>query len=285
MNYINHLGKSIFSGWETLTSLIIGKNTLSDELSTLLEETNQLRQALEKKTGKVFLQYAQRAEQQLKDDGQTAAHRLLELNGSYFQDPLSLLKQAWDAAIKAIEELFQGTVIQTREDLKEKYHIFQSSNRTKETQLIQAYFNLEEERSTCQEALKKQISQTTESCIEERKQKLQKRKEALCGTFYEDPTGLLDQAWKKYIRAVQSSASNTEKLLKSYQQLEQKRKLIDVELSILHENTNTSSSFSKRSIEILAENAITERLKEIEQQIKLKQHPSIDMHPGLGNDF
>ena len=276
---INTFTNSIQNGWETLKSFVVTK-TKPNELNALSEEAYLLREALAIKTGGTFSKYIDKAQNQLGLDRQEAANRLLELNGAYYKDPLSLLKRAWDAAVKAIEELFGSVVIQTRKDLEEKHNNFQSSNRIKEAQLIEAYFNLETERNTCRETLKETIGTQAKSSVTI----LAQKKQELCGAFYGDSNGQLDKAWKKYTAALGTSDPNAEKLLKAYEGLEKKRKVIDIELSILEEQTNPSSDFSKRSVEVLAEDAIRERLKEIEKKI-CPIHPIISMHPGLGDNF
>lgn len=258
MNYINNKIHDLISV-EQNKSLI-----------SLREETKQLRSALSQKTGETFENYLIQAKEQIDQKHKMYKARLLELNGAYYQDPLSLLKRAWDAAVRAIASLLGGATT-TREKLEEQNKALLGTNRTEIANPIDEYFKLEKERNACIELLQQTLF-LRQGSLDKRKNELEARQLELCGHYYADPKGLLDQAWRCY------SAAGQETELKTYQQLDQERQWIEIQLSILQKG----ASSHENPIFALAQQNMENRLQELEktiEQISLK-----NLHPGTSAD-
>ncbi len=158
--------------------------------------------------------------------------RLIQLNGQFYEDPASALKQAWDEVIA-----FQPT-IRIREDI-DAIITFDATTQP----VIETYLGLEAERNRVEDNLRKITEWETatpigaasvnEQLISQRKMLLQ-RKDELCGPNHFD--GLIDVAWQNYQR------SHDETALEKYQELDRERKNIDAQLFYCEQHIALSAS-------------------------------------------
>ncbi len=97
---------------------------------------------------------------------------------------------------------------------------------------------------------------------------LETRQQELCGNYFKDPNGLLDQAWSKYVQAEANSSTDANSLLEAFTKLDEERKQIDAQLFKINQHLMISPS-PERSFEKLTEVAIS---KEIKTLTELKTH-------------
>jgi hypothetical protein len=175
---------------------------------------------------------------------------LRELNGSYFQDPQSPLKQAWDALVTKVSD----TRLHHRSDLDA---LLEQTNECVDARsCINKYLLLETQRDTSEAILKKIISiqkngpnasYITRS-LEGQRNVLKGRQKQLCGNFYEDPASLLDIQWKAYQEALRVSSPEATSLFNAFQTLDTERKEIDSSLYFLDQQLSLAATSEEQPL-------------------------------------
>lgn len=191
---------------------------------------------------------------------------LRTLNGKYYQDPQSSLKQAWDTLLEKVP--LTGQHVTLRPDLDSCMRALEDTQTTVSMNAkssIHNYLLLELKRDISEAFFKTIVSiQKNEPVaadpLLEKKKVLENRQKQLCGNSYEDSLSLLDRAWKQYKQAYEECNPNADVLHSSYLVLEEERKTIEAELFFLEQqlllsptphNTLTSLLEIQRQIEFL----------------------------------
>lgn len=222
----------------------------------------QLENALLNPTGQDFQKLKEQTAQLLKEEKQKCLNDLAKLNGSFYEDPLSQLKQAWDTLVSTILSLFR-IEIKTRGDIDNL-----RLNNTAYT--VQKYLKLETTRDGIEKRIKEIISiekasngaDSVENPLLEEKNRLIQRKEELCGN---NNNGLLDTAWKNYKNATTDTSST---LFTTYRHLDEERRVIDAKLFACNEQIALEASQSE-TIESLTITSIKEEIKSLKEQEKI----------------
>lgn len=166
----------------------------------LLPKTEQSRQreslqaALNDKTGAVFQAQLAETTTLLQKEKQRCIDELHRMNGSFYEDPKSILKKAWDKAASS-------------------------------------YLHLEKIRNNRQAQLDKIVATEKASTdldeqLKQKKTFLMQRHRELCGDYFADPSGQLHQAWTS------DPAGEYLKLEEERKKIEAELSAIDHQLSI-----------------------------------------------------
>jgi hypothetical protein len=162
---------------------------------------------------------------------------LSSLNGDYYQDPNSRLKQKWDQVVETAQTAL-GTKIGKLDQLEEIYPQLQSGTSNQKIAAktaIDSYRALEKQRDEQQSqlnrivSLEKTVENYDNNLLDQKRIKLQEKHKELCGDYYGDPKGQLDQAWRRYQTAVLHGSTENYSL-ERYNQLETNRKQIEAQL-------------------------------------------------------
>lgn len=199
-------GPQMLSQWASDLYSKLPQNEHGQNVAKISEQINALNAALSDHTGKVFQDHLNTYEKNLKADQNKRANELTKLNGAYYQDPSSLLKQAWDKLVKAVQSAL-GKTVNAREEL-DSIQIELSKSTTTDvseaTNSINEYRKLESDRNKLETYLNNLIGlektgpsaiATQEELLKE-KAALLNRQQELCGTHWGDPKSLLEQAWR-----------------------------------------------------------------------------------------
>jgi hypothetical protein len=179
----------------------------------------------------------------LQSQKQAYEARLLELNGRYFQDAQSPLKQAWDTVVRKVRAACE-MVLKGRQDLtlaqqKMETYTYLDAGKVEASQSIDNYIALERERNQLTHLLHELVriekasalNDELNAALQNQITTLQTRQIALCGKRYQDPNGLLDKAWKQHKQALaKKNAIEAPKLLNAFRKLDEERKNNDAKL-------------------------------------------------------
>ncbi len=265
VNYFGDLGRSIINR-------LLPTNKLTQKIAELDLEIKKLEKSLNDKTSDVFHKKVQEMINLLASEKQKCETELLQLNGAYYEDPKSLLKKAWDELVERVQ-IALGIHVNDRSQLDQvllDLNTLHPDARQEAIQAISTYLKLEKKRDGLQEKLEQIIaSQKTGSLpLQEiflrEKQKLENRHIELCGHYFKDPNGLLDQTWSKYVQAQTNGSSEAPSLLEQFNQLEEERKQTEGKLFIVNQHLNVSAA-AERSYLRLAENAFQEKIDALNQ--------------------
>jgi hypothetical protein len=256
---------------KTITSYF-SQNTQTQRKLEIESEINKLKTALNNRSGDAFKRVISEAGEQFQKDLNAEKTRCLQslarLNGEFFQDPNSLLKKAWDAIVKLLQLV--GINIKNRNELEEyETKLRKSSGNRAPLALaaIEKYKKLEAKRDSMATLLdtivstEKTISKDFQTQLESKKKDLEKHKKALCGSYYQDPNGELDMAWKAYtaeLSAGNSSASSM--LLEQFHRLDDRRKSYEAQLCEIEKHIRVAID-PERTVEALAIAIIPEETK------------------------
>jgi hypothetical protein len=173
---------------------------------------------------------------ELQSQKQEHERKLLELNGRYFKDSQSTLKQAWDAAVEKVREVLNMPV-KTRNDLTKAQQTIDSftyldASKEQASQSIDHYVTLEKKRDQLKALLhevirteKATLGEALNASLRGQIKTLEARQLVLCGNHYRDPKSLLDQTWKLHTQALaKKNASEAAKHLGTFRGLEEERK-------------------------------------------------------------
>src|SRR5450631_4131940 len=127
---VSSIGNSIYS--------LLPQNEHSKQAAQLESHLLELQTALNDKTSDAFNRVLIDTSAQLKTEKTKCERQLQRLNGSFFQDPKSSLKKAWDTLSNEIFNAL-GTSIQNRSELEPISQQLQDENFTKAKSAIQIY--------------------------------------------------------------------------------------------------------------------------------------------------
>ncbi len=261
--YLKNIGTVIYNQFP--------QNVHSKQLPAIESQEQALQTALNDKAGATFDKVINQIYAQLESKRLQSLKRLDELNGLYFQDPNSQLKQAWDLAAQNIKlELnvdvskpsqLPGIILQLQGRPV-------SPHRTETEKAIARYNELEQEKLRIQTELTQAVSLLKTGpkaeelliLLTNEKSPLEGRQKELCGSYNRDPNSHIDQAWKKYELAHSKGTGDADELLEAYRVLEIERSTNETRLySIFHQLSIVPSS--ERTIEVLSLESIESQLK------------------------
>ncbi len=282
VSYLQVLGKTAYQ--------LLPQNESAQRVAEIEDEISELTQALNNPANAMFKEVLIERQAQLIFERQHCEKRLVHLNGHFYQDPESALKQTWDNAVKKSEAAL-GSQLQSREQLAPASKDLENSPNHGEKEVISAtiainkYTRLEQKRNQIEKRLKEIVATEKSgplgaafqaSLLEEKNHLLQRQKE-LCGSHYQDPNGLLHKAWNASQQAAKLSKADAPALLETYNKLETERKHNDARLYTLDQYISVMASLD-RSIGALTKGAIAERLKVLESE-------KADEEPDAGIDW
>lgn len=281
---ISRLGNSLYS--------LLPQNKHTANVAKIEARIVKLQLAISDPTNDVFQRKILKKVAKLETEKKTYEVRLAQLNGSFYQDPKSLLKQTWDSIVNNILTTF-SIRIETREELESvpkeimqdltkecgtmatnDYNI--KSDMLNNTNItISNYIKLEKERDAIQTQIKEIVSTqktvTTgpsfQDTLSTQLMTIEDRQKELCGEYYQDPRGLLDQKWK----ASQAGGSDASTLHDEFLSLETERKSNEAQIFALREQISVLAT-SGRTIEALTTESIKEKVAELETA-KLDESP------------
>ena len=203
---------------------------------------------------------------------------LAKLNGAYYQDPNSELKQAWDTLVITVKNA--GLDAERADQLQDIAKKLESSTREQATtakNAIGSYQKLQETRDQWQRQLNKILgaektektkAAELENSLKVKKAQLQQRQHELCGDYFGDSRGLLDQAWQTHQDA-------------TYQALEIERRKIEAELWEIGQQFAISASSGHTFAVLTAEKIQAEVNKLKEDQAKEERLSGVDWRKAL----
>jgi hypothetical protein len=266
-SYFSNLAKisGSLSAW-------LPQNDHAKKADALAQKIQSLEQSLSDKTGQVFQSKVSETTTAIQEEKQKCIQDLDRMNGSYYQDPKSTLKMAWDRLVNAVE-IAIGFKVERADQLDAvSVQLDVDPNEAKKTakEKIDHFKVIEQKRDKRQNRLNQIIGlEKTASNVEDdlklRKELLKQKHRELCGNYFADPNGELHKAWEKY-QTTLAEGSTGENSLKEYQQLDEYRKQIEAEL--YHIDTQLLIPASTRTYEILTIDSIAQeinRLKEIQK--------------------
>ena len=182
----------------------IQKKEMKESHKEVESKIEKFKNALHNKTSETFQELKNQTALVLQKEKQECIDALAKLNGTFYEDPFSQLKQAWDLLVETLFSLFH-IEIKTREEIN-------GLSLPGATGVIQNYLGLEKTRDQIEKSLQKIISiekasdgnHSIEDDLREEKNRLLRRKEELCGSYC---NGLLDTAWKNYKNASQETSA------------------------------------------------------------------------------
>lgn len=268
---------SIFDGLTKKLSSVLPRNSHARKVNELEDRLGFFYKTLIEKTSESFQAFVSETIACLLKAKEQCLARLRALNGEFFQDPQSLLKKAWDSIVSLID-LILGKKIETRDQLKQVTATLKGQAELKGEEIkpalaaIKEYTALEKERNSCIEQLKN-IASTEKmgpsglslaGALFKEKETLVQRQKELCGCYYEDPAGLLAQAWREYKNAADAGRSEAIIHLENYNNLEKERNAINAKLFILDQQIS-APLMTDRSIEALTTASIEEKMESLEK--------------------
>lgn len=210
----------------------------------------------------------------LTEEKETCVNALIRLNGEFFQDPASALKKAWDVVVKCVHETLNKN-IENRSELEGFEHELNTQPQTDAIETasrsIGAYKMLETRRDKVEARLNEILSsEKAEPEAGLSRDALKNRQQELCGNYYADPNGQLDQAWKKYQAALSSNDGSAHALLNAYNRLETERKNNEI---LLQRLDSIAPALPERTLEALTtqliQNQIAQLKKDQESELAL----------------
>jgi hypothetical protein len=252
------------------------QNEHSKKAAELTQEIQSLTQSLTDKTGQVFQSKVSDTMRTIQEQKQKCLDDLHRMNGSFYQDPQSTLKKAWDKLVESVCAAI-GFHMERADQLDTvSAQLSTDSNDAKKfaKTRIDAFKGIEKKRDTRQSQLnlilstEKAASNPKEN-LEMKRDLLKQKHKELCGNYFGDPNGTLDQAWQKYQTAL-AYGSTHELSLAAYQELETYRKQTEAELYDIEQQLAIPAS-TTRTYEVLTTESIT---KEVEELKKIQQSES-----------
>lgn len=250
------------------------QNQHAQEADKLSQEIQSLNQSLANRTGEVFKRKLSETSTLIQHEKEKCLNDLKRMNGSYYQDPNSTLKKAWDKLVETVQKAL-GIKVEKREQLDD---ISEQLNDLPETEAVKTaksalngYTLREKARNNRQKQLNlilgtEKNSADFDNTLTTRKVLLEQRYKDLCGEYYADPKGQLHQAWQNYQTAI-ATDNDKEQALNTYQDLDEYRKQIESQLYEVGQQLSISAS-KDRTYESLTVQSISEeveKLKEIQK--------------------
>lgn len=223
------------------------QNEHAKQAAQLSQEISTLRVALQDKTSGVFQSKLTETTTLLQSEKQKCIDDLLRMNGSYYQDPKSTLKKAWDNLVETSRAA--GVHITGKDNLEEARKKLEEIPQAKAA--IDIYFRIDEIRKRRETHLNSIIatekaSTDLEDQLKRTKSLLEQKHRELCGDYFADPKGKLHQAWSNDFSG-------------EYLKLEEQRKQIEAELHEIDRQLAVPIS-GHRTYEFLTEMSLSERI-------------------------
>jgi hypothetical protein len=239
----------------------------------LAQEIHSLQQSLRDKTGQVFQKNVSNIQKAIQDEKQNYVHDLNQMNGSYYQDPNSILKRAWDKMVELVQ-LALGFKVERADQLDGVFA--QLNNDSNDANInakrsIDDFKRLEKNRDTLQNQLNQILSfektasdpKATQENLETKRNLLKQKHKELCGNYFGDPNGTLHQAWEEYQTAL-AHGSTHELSLAAYQELDTYRKQIEAELYDIERQLGIPAS-ATHTYEVLTTQSITKQIAKLQE--------------------
>lgn len=255
------------------------------------DQIDNLKIALRTKTGVVFETALKKAKETIRKEKEHLLEQLREMNGDYYQDPKSTLKMKWDVLVLAVHSAHENARVEKRDQLEEtSAHLSTLSTKIDTiagTKIIAAqmaienYQEEERKRDDCQKRLNaiiciEKVSENFKHRLITYKNFLQKEYEKLCGQFFGDPQGELDQAWKAYQKAEMENSAIKNDLLKDYQQLDEMRKKIEAQLYFVDHYLALGVE-NPSSYEDVATQWIKDQIEDLSNRATLQNHNEFEL--------
>ena len=234
------------------------KNDHTKKAAELSQEIQSLESSLTDKTGEVFQKKITETTSTIQKEKEKCIAALNGLNGSYYQDPNSSLKRIWDKVVETVNDAI-GYKVERKEQLEEVSNQLKvDENEAKKTAQgkIDQFKRVEKLRNDRQNQLNQILSTEKAAANPEDKLKIKTQKEALlkqhrelCGNYYGDRNGKLDQAWQKQDLA-------------AYQKLETQRKQIEAQLHTIDQQLSIPAT-TDRTYEVLTTESINKQITEL----------------------
>ncbi len=240
---------SVFSTIKNYACSALPQNVHAHNVSKIETELQELQGALDdnklNKTNSIFQKKIAEKKEELSAEKKRCSEALVRLNGSFYQDPASSLKKAWDTVVAnvyaalSIQVEFRHELdnISNELDTKSETETIKSAKSS-----IEIYKKLEEKRDRSEARLHEIIGiersevvpiPISDPVLINKQNTLLARQKKLSGNYYQDPSCLLDQKWKEYQTAASANHSDAADILDAYNLLENERKSIDAELSVI----------------------------------------------------
>ncbi len=246
------------------------QNEHSKKAVSLVQDIQSLEQSLTNKTDQVFQSKVSETILTIQKEKQKCLNDLLRMNGSYYQDPKSTLKLAWDKLVEAVHTAI-GVNVERADQLDAvSAQLNVDANEAKETakRKIDYFKKIEEKRDARQTQLNRilgieKAASNPEENLKLKKDLLKQKYQELCGDRFGDPNGKLHQAWEKYQTAL-AHGSTGEDFLASYQKLDAYRRQIEAELYAIDQQLSIPTS-ATCTYEVLTTQSITQEVEELKR--------------------
>ncbi len=240
----------------------ITNQTASQVKKKITAEIDRYNKVVFDKSDATFNTYLKIVHQKLENEKENCQKTITRLNGAYYQDPKSGLKQAWDKLVASIK-LVLGLDIVTRDQLSSLTGL--SSEVQKD---VEEYRYKEGARdaavSRLHEILSVQQSERSEPKIfqdlNQEKTRLSKRQHELCGDYFGDKDSLLDQAWSAC-----AAEDKTPEDEEHFQNLEQERRANEARLVELDQQLGLPVH-PTRNYQVLAQDEVSEEIDKLARE-------------------
>lgn len=257
----------------------------NENIGSINNEINSLRQSLNEKTGAVFKSKVVELVHAVQEEKVYCIQDLLALNGSYYEDPRSALKVAWDELVQSVYTATDFKVEradQLDNALAELLFIDPCNvndpdgEKKSANDKIEHYKNLETMRNRRQAQLNQILAsekadQNLEETLKNQKEMLKQTHLKLCGHYFGDPQGQLDQAWQKY-QNEKTHGLDGEDSLAAYQALDQSRKEIEAKLYEIEQQLSTP--VDHHTFEQLTIQSINQQIQAFTKELQLTPAPT-----------
>ncbi len=246
------------------------QNTHTQKAASLTQEMGFLQQSLTDRTGTLFQSKVIEHVQAISQEKEKCIKDLERMNGSYYQDPESNLKKNWDKLVVSVKTAV-GTDVERFEQLptiSSQLESAPSSERIEDAKRkVNSYQFIEKKRNNRQAQLgrivatEKASKPNTDEQLRLKKESLLKKHRELCGDYFGDPNGKLDQAWRKYQTALQHGSTG-EHSLTAYENLEKQRKQIEAKLYSVEQLLAIPAN-PERTYETLTATSIARQIEDV----------------------
>jgi hypothetical protein len=246
------------------------QNEHAKKADNLAEDIRSLEESLINKTGQVFQNKVSHTIVAIQEAKQKCIDDLLRMNGSYYQDPKSTLKTAWDKLVQAVHTAIGVNVERSDQLDTVSAELDVDPNEAKEIakKKIDHFKTIEKKRDARQNQLNQILSTekaalNPEENLRLKQDLLKQRYQELCGSYFGDPNGQLHQAWTKYQTAL-AHGSTGENSLDSYQKLDAYRRQIESELYSIDQQLLIPAS-TARTYEVLTTEQMTQEVEALKK--------------------
>jgi hypothetical protein len=253
-------------------------------IASLNNEIHSLAQSLNTKTGTVFKSKVKEVADAVQKEKENCRGDLLALNGSYYEDPRSALKGAWDELVQSAYTAI-GFKVERSDQLDALAELLYNDpcnvsdpdgKKESANKKIKHYKDLETMRNRRQAQLNQilateKVGLNLEETLKNEKAMQEQMHLKLCGHYFGDPQGQLDQAWQTY-QNEKSHGLEGEESLAAYQALDESRKKIEAELYKIEQRLSTP--VSHHTFEQLTIESINKQIQAFTKELKLTPAPT-----------